>query len=59
MIVGDTLEIASVDNYDNILVALYREKRKCLFEKQRARAIAISACTGDTLSVMRNIKIER
>lgn len=58
-IIGDTLEIASVTNFDNILVALYREKRKCLFERQRVRAIAISSCTGDTLSVTRNIKIER
>lgn len=58
-IIGDTIEIASVTNFDNILVALYREKRKCLFERQRVRAIAISSCTGDTLSVIRNIKIER
>jgi hypothetical protein len=58
-IVGDTLEIASVTAYDEIIIALYREKRKCLFEKQRVRAVAISSCTGDTLSIKRNIRIER
>lgn len=59
VVTGDTLEIASVTSFDDILVALYREKRKCLFEKQRVRAIAISSCTGDTLAIKRNIKIER
>lgn len=58
-ITDDTLEIYGLTAYDDILVALYREKRKCLFEKQRVKAIAISACSGDTLAILRNLKIER
>lgn len=55
----DTLEIYGLTAYDEILVALYREKRKCLFEKQKVKAVAISGCTGDTLAILRNLKIER
>lgn len=56
---GDTLEVASVSMADDITVALYREKRKCLFERTRVRAIAISRCSGDTVAVTRNLKIRR
>lgn len=56
---GDTLEVASVDIADDITVALYRERRKCLFERRRVRAIAISECSGDTVAVTRNLKIRR
>ena len=58
-IVGDTLEIADIAVRDSVMVALYRERRKCLFQRQRVRAIALSACTGDTLAVRRNLKITR
>lgn len=58
-IVGDTLEIADMAVRDSVMVALYRERRKCLFQRQRVRAIALSACTGDTLAVRRNLKISR
>lgn len=58
-IIGDTLEVYDVGMSDEILVALYREKRKCLFQRQKVKAIAISACSGDTLAVIRNLKIER
>ena len=58
-IYDDTLEIYGFSAYDEILVALYREKRKCLFERQKVKAIAISACSGDTLAILRNLKIEK
>lgn len=58
-IVGDTLEVSSMALYDSILMALYKEKRKCLFEKRKVKAIAIGSCSGDTLAVIRNLKIER
>lgn len=51
--------IGSFDLTDSITIALYREKRKCLFEKQKVKAIAISQCKGDTLKVYRNLKIQR
>ena len=58
-IVGDTLEIRDIKSYDDILVALYKEKPKCLFGKRRVKAIAISGCTGDTLAIKRNLLIEK
>ncbi len=57
VIFGDTLEVICHQNTDDILVSLYREKRKCLFERQRIKAIAVSGCTGDTLRILRNIKV--
>ena len=58
-ICGDTLEIRSFEHNDDILLSLYKERRKCLFEKRKIRAIAISGCSGDTLKIMRNIKVSR
>lgn len=58
-IIGDTLEVYDIGMSDDILIALYREKRKCLFQRQKVKAIAISGCSGDTLAVIRNLKIER
>jgi hypothetical protein len=51
-----------IDNFDfndSITVALYKERRKCLFEKRKVKAIAISQCKGDTLHVYRNLKINK
>lgn len=56
---GDTLEIHGITSDDKILVALFKEKKKCLFERRKIKAIAISACKGDTISVIRNLKIGR
>lgn len=58
-IIGDTLEIHDIKSYDDILIALYKEKKKCLFDKRRVKAIAISGCTGDTLAIKRNLLIEK
>lgn len=58
-IIGDTLEVYDVGMSDELLVALYREKRKCLFQRQKVKAIAVSKCSGDTLAVIRNLKVER
>lgn len=58
-IVGDTLEISRVSVHDDILVSLYRERRKCLFARRRVKAIAVSGCSGDTLSITRNLKVGR
>lgn len=58
-VVGDTLEINDIKSYDELLIALYKEKKKCLFDKRRVKAIAISQCTGDTLAVKRNLLIEK
>ena len=56
---ADTLEIGRFEYNDGILVSLYKERRKCLFEKRKVKAIAISECRGDTLSVLRNLKIQK
>ena len=58
-IIGDTLEVYDIGMSDDILIALYREKRKGLFQRQKVKAIAISGCNGDTLAIIRNLKIER
>lgn len=58
-IIGDTLEIHDIKSYDEILIALYKEKKKCLFDKRRVKAIAISGCSGDTLAIKRNLLIEK
>ena len=55
----DTVEVYCHQVYDDILISLYREKRKCLFEKQKVKAIAISGCSGDTVAVRRNVKVKR
>lgn len=56
-IVGDTLEIGCMSVNDAVLISLYKERRKCLFQKRRVKAIAIGACGGDTLAILRNIKV--
>lgn len=58
-VIGDTVELYDVSVNDEIDVAIYREKRKCLFDKRRVKAIAISRCSGDTLRILRNIKVEK
>lgn len=55
----DTVEVYCHQVYDDILISIYREKRKCLFEKQKVKAIAISGCSGDTVAVRRNVKVKR
>lgn len=55
----DTVEVLCHQVYDDILISLYREKRKCLFERQKVKAIAISGCSGDTIAVRRNVKVKR
>lgn len=42
---------------DSILISVYKEKRKCLFGKRHVKAIAISACTNDTLTILRNLEV--
>lgn len=56
-IIDDTLEIYGITAQDELLVSLYKERRRCLFDKRRVRAIAISGCTGDTLAILRNLKV--
>lgn len=56
-IVDDTLEIYGITAQDEILVSLYKERRKCLFGKRLVKAIAVSGCSGDTLSILRNLKV--
>lgn len=56
-IYADTLVIGCYQSNDEILLSLYKEKRKCLFEKRKVRAIAVSACKGDTLAILRNLKV--
>ena len=58
-IIGDTVEIRAFEHNDDILVSLYKERRKCIFEKRKIKAIAISGCTGDTLKITRNLKVVR
>jgi len=55
----DTIEITSIETTDSILISLYKEKRKCLFERRTVKAIAISQCKGYTVEVLRNLKIGR
>lgn len=47
------------DYSDSIVIYLYKEKKKCLFDKRSIKAIAISACTNDTLTILRNLKVVR
>ena len=54
---ADTLVINSIETTDKLLISLYKEKRKCLFKKRGIRAIAISECKGDTLDVLRNLRV--
>lgn len=56
-IIGDTLEIYGITAQDELLISLYKEKRKCLFGKRRVRAIAIIKCTGDTMAIKRNLLV--
>lgn len=59
VVFDDTVEVYCHQVYDDVLISLYREKRKCLFEKQKVKAIAISGCSGDTVAVRRNVKVKR
>jgi len=54
-----TVTILEHDVYDDLLLSLYRERRRCLFEPVKVKAIAISKCKGDTLKVLRNISLEK
>lgn len=54
---NNTIEIDRIETTDSILISLYREKR-CLFN-HRIKVIAISSCKGDTLQILRNLKIQR
>lgn len=58
-VIGDTIEICDVKSQDELLFALHEEKKKCLFDKRRVKAIVISGCTGDTLAIKRNLLIEK
>lgn len=55
----DTVEIYCHQVYDDLLISLYREKRKCLFEKQKVKAMAISGCSGDTVAIVKNIVVQK
>lgn len=59
VVFDDTVEVYCHQVYDDLLISIYREKRKCLFEKQKVKAIAISGCSGDTVAVRRNVKVKR
>jgi hypothetical protein len=56
-IIADTLIIDSIETTDNLLISLYKEKRKCLLKKRSIKAIAISECKKDTLTILHNLKI--
>lgn len=62
-IAGDVCDsvvtIREHDLSDDILVTLYRERRKCLFDRRKVKAIAISQCKGDTLKILRNLRIQK
>ena len=55
---NSNIYITDYSHTDSILIALYK-KRKCLFQKPIYRAIAISSCSGDTLQILNNIKIQK
>jgi hypothetical protein len=52
------IEITEIETTDTILIALYKEKRTCLFQPRKVRAIALSQCKRDTLAVLRNLKVQ-
>jgi ABC-type transport system involved in Fe-S cluster assembly fused permease/ATPase subunit len=54
----NNIEINSIETSDTLLISLYKEKRKCLFKQRKIKAIAISKCSGDTLGILRNLKVE-
>jgi len=57
-IIDNVLTINSIETTDTLLISLYKEKRKCLFRKRGIKAIAISQCKGDTLTILNNLKIK-
>lgn len=54
----NNIEINEIYNNDTLLISLYKEKKKCLFKKRGIKAIAISSCNNDTLTILRNLKIK-
>lgn len=58
-VVENNIEINGIETSDTLLISLYKEKRKCLFKAQKIKAIAISKCSGDTLEILRNLKVQK
>ena len=56
-ILSDSIVIQSIETTDNLLISLYKEKRKCIFGKRKVKAIAISECKGDTVTILNNLKV--
>lgn len=59
VVTDKSITVDGFEMRDSILISLYKEKRKCLFERRKVKAVAISSCKGDTLTILRNLKIER
>jgi hypothetical protein len=55
----DTITIETIERDDEIMVTLYKEKRKCMFKAREYKAICTSKCTGETMGILRNIKVRR
>ena len=55
---NSNIYVTDYSHNDSLLIALYK-KRKCIFKKPIYRAIAISSCSGDTLQILNNIKIQK
>lgn len=55
---NNNVYITDHSHTDSLLIALYK-KRKCIFKKPTYKAIAISSCSGDTLQILNNIKIQK
>lgn len=55
---NSNIYITDYSHTDSILIALYK-KRQCIFKKPTYKAIAISSCSGDTLQILNNIKIQK
>jgi hypothetical protein len=54
---NNTIVTERISTTDTLLICLFKEKRQCLFKPRLVKAIAISGCNGDTLTILRNIKI--
>lgn len=57
-VVDNILTVDNIENHDTLLMCLYKQKKKCIFERRKYRALVYSGCTGDTMQVFTNIFVK-
>lgn len=56
-IICDTIEIENVEINDDFIVTLYKERKKCIFDKRRISAIVVSKYSGKQ-KIYNNLLVE-